>query len=287
MTQTPTRRRLLQAVGVATAVSLAGCSSGNDGANSTETTSKQGTGEATTTGGTTGRGTTGRGTTTDDGTANQTTEADQTTETTTGTEPPEGGGDVQFSTNGGATVQGTLLGEGSCGVVFAHGAGFDRKSWLPQARKIAEQGYTCLTIDLNLDDRSTTAGYVLSAVRYLRQRVGVESVVLIGASAGANAVVRANAQAEQGTIDGTLALSPGKSAEAASRMQGWKLFVVSRGDKGRFVRTTKQMHENAPKPKRLETVGGSAHGQRVFDTSQDYAVRSLMSELLNTVCGGE
>lgn len=284
MTRTPTRRRLLQAVGAATAFSLAGCSS--DGSDETTTgTTEQGTtnGTATTGGATTGSGTTSDRTTseTTDRTTGGTTE-----ETSRGTNPPKGSGDVQFSTKAGATVQGTLLGDGACGVVFAHGVGFDRKSWLPQARSLAEQGYTCLTIDLNLDDRSTTPEYVLAAIRYLRQRVGMKNVVLIGASAGANAVVRANAQAKSGTIAGTLALSPGKSADSASGMQGWKLFVVSKGDKQRFVGTTKQMHENAPNPKRYEEISGSAHGQHVFEKNE-YAMRSLMKELLNTVCGGE
>ncbi|WP_266079215.1 alpha/beta hydrolase [Haladaptatus caseinilyticus] len=280
MTKTPTRRRILQAVGAATAVSLAGCSSSGDGA--TETTSEA-KNEPTTRGSTIEGGTTSRGTsTTDESTTSET----ETDETTGGTNPPKGGGDVKFRTNGGATVRGTLLGEGPCGVVFAHGVGFDRKSWLPQARKLAEEGYTCLTIDLNLDDRSTTPEYVLAAVRYLRRRVGVKNVVLIGASAGANAVVRANSRAGSGTIDGTLAISPGKATESASGMQGWKLFVVSRGDKDRFVRTTKQMHENAPSPKRFEKISGSAHGQHAFEEN-DYAMRSLMNELLNTVCGGE
>ncbi|WP_435155814.1 alpha/beta hydrolase [Haladaptatus sp. DFWS20] len=286
MTKTSTRRRILRTVGAATAVSLAGCSSSGD---ETTTGTTGGTKNETTTadGSTAGTGTTSDGTTSETGTTDEATTGEETDGTTTGgTEPPKGGGDVRFSTKSGATVQGTLLGDGTCGVVFAHGVGFDRRSWLPQARSLAEQGYTCLTIDLILDDRTTTVGYVLAAIRYLRQRVGVKNVVLIGASAGANAVVRANAQAKSGTIDGTLALSPGKSADSASGMQGWKLFVVSKGDKQRFVQTTKQMHENAPNPKRYEEISGSAHGQHAFEEN-DYAMQSLMNELLNTVCGGE
>ncbi|WP_227374993.1 alpha/beta hydrolase [Haladaptatus halobius] len=289
MTRTPTRRRVLRAAGIATTTTLAGCSFiGGD-----ETTTDAGTtGGRTSTDGTTSSGATGttdgtNGTTSEtsneatDGTAETT---DTTTETTGGTAPPEGGGDVQFATSGGATVQGTLLGDGSCGVVFAHGVGFGRKSWLPEARKLAEKGYACLTIDLNLDDRSTTPDYVLAASRYLRKRVGTERVVLIGASAGANAVVRANARAKQGTIHGTLALSPGKAVDSASAMQGWKLFVVSKGDDERFVRTTKRMYRNASRPKRHETLGGSAHGQHVFETNRN-AMWSLMNALLGTVCG--
>ncbi|WP_458207276.1 alpha/beta hydrolase [Haladaptatus sp. NG-SE-30] len=281
MSRTPTRRRLLHTIGTAATIGLAGCSSlGGD----KTTTDTEATGTGTTDAETTGGGTTSKKTTsTSETTGTGETSSETTESTTTGTAPPKGG-DVQFSTSGGATVQGTLLGDGSCGVVFAHGAGFDRKSWLPQVRRLAEREYTCLTIDLNLDDRSTTPEYVLAAVRYLRKRVGVKKVMLVGASAGANAVVRANAQAKKGTIDGTLALSPGKSADAASQMHGWKLFIVSSGDDDRFVQTTKQMYQNAPKPKRQEIFGGSAHGQHVFESNPDM-IRSAMNSLLVTVCG--
>ncbi|EFW93673.1 hypothetical protein ZOD2009_00980 [Haladaptatus paucihalophilus DX253] len=282
MTRTPTRRRLLHAVGVAATATLAGCSStGDDEPTGTETT----TGSGTTTGGGTTTGTTTADGTTDAGeTTTETTTGDETTtnETTTGTAPPADGGDVQFVTEGGATVRGTLLGDGECGVVFAHGKGFDRKSWLPQAKRLAEDGHTCLPIDLNLDGDAAPE-YVLAAVRYLRRRVGVESVLLVGAGAGASAVVRANAQAKSGTVDGTLVVSPEAGVDSAAEMQGWKLFVVSRGDE-KSVQTTKRMRDAASNPKRLETVDGSAHGQRVFESSSD-AMWSMMNGLLRTVCG--
>lgn len=292
MTRTPTRRRLLHAVGVAATATLAGCSSiGDNEPTGTETTTETGT---TTGGGTTDgtvtKSTQADGTTTADGTTDagetttETTTGDGTTtnETTTGTAPPADGGDVQFVTEGGATVRGTLLGDGECGIVFAHGKGFDRKSWLSQAKRLAEDGHTCLPIDLNLDGDAAPE-YVLAAVRYLRRRVGVGSVVLVGAGAGADAVVRANARAKSGTVDGTLVVSPEAGVDSAAEMQGWKLFVVSRGDE-KSAQTAKRMHDAASNPKRLETVDGSAHGQRVFESGSD-AMWSMMNGLLRTVCG--
>jgi hypothetical protein len=151
-------------------------------------------------------------------------------------------------------------------------------------KNFAGKGYTCLAIDLNLNNRGTTPDYVLAAVRYLRQQVGVENVILVGAGAGANAVVRANAQAGSGTIDGTLALAPGEGADVAGRMQGWKLFVVSSGDETKYIQTTKQMHQNASNPKRYERVTGGAHGQQVFEANKN-EIRSLLGGLLSTVCG--
>ncbi len=299
MSETPTRRRLLRAVGATATVTLAGCSSNGekgttsagttDGGQTTGTT-KTGTGATTTGAGTETTANTdtatGTNTSTTEGTTAETTTEGTGTETTTttnGTAPPKGGGDVQFAAGSGATVHGTLLGNGDCSIVFAHDVGFDRKDWLPEAKKLVDRGYTCLLIDLNLEDRSTTAGYVLAASRYLRQRVGVKNVVLVGAGAGANAVVRANARAKSGTIAGTFAFSPGKGVDSATAMQGWKLFVASEGD-DEYVQKTKKMYEAASDPKRFETIGGSAHGQRAFEENED-ATGSLMNSLLMTVCG--
>ncbi|MCO8242650.1 MULTISPECIES: alpha/beta hydrolase [unclassified Haladaptatus] len=288
MSETPTRRRLLRAVGVAATATLAGCSSGgkkestSTGTPDGKRTTKAGAGTGTTE---TGSGTeTSTSSATDEETTSETTTQETGEETTTGTAPPEGGGDVQFTTQSGATVHGTLVGDGSCGIVFAHDNGFDRKDWLPEAKELANKGYTCLPIGLNLDDTSTAPGYVLAASRYLRKRVGVKNVVLVGAGAGADAVVRANARAKSGTIAGTLALAPGSGVDSAGEMQGWKLFVVAKGDDRQYVQTTKKMQKAASNPKRYQTVNGSAHGQHVFEENEN-AMMSMVNSLLMTVCG--
>jgi hypothetical protein len=287
MTGTPTRRRLLRAVGVAATAALAGCSSSGD-----DETSSAGTTDSTQTTGTTvgststGTGTDGATETTASGTTETETTTDETTTTdgtTTETPPPKDGGDVKFATESGATVQGTLLGNGECGLIFAHDAGFDRKSWLPMAKRFAENGNTCLTIDVKLSSDAAPE-YVLAGVRYMRQRVGVKHVLIVGAGAGANAVIRANARAESGTVDGTFALSPEEGEDVAAEMQGWKLFAVSQGDDDKYVQTAKRMEEAAANPARLEQISGSEHGQAVVESSPE-ETWSIMNGLLRTVCG--
>ncbi|MGA9400592.1 MAG: alpha/beta hydrolase, partial [Haladaptatus sp.] len=161
--------------------------------------------------------------------------------------------------------------------------GFDRKDWLPEAKELANRGYPCLLIDLNLDDPSTAPEYALAASQYFRKQVGVKNVVLVGAGAGADAVVRANARAKSGTIAGTLALAPGSGVDSAGEMQGWKLFVVAKGDDRQYVQTTKKMQKAASNPKRYQTVDGSAHGQHVFEENEN-AMMSMVNSLLMTVC---
>jgi hypothetical protein len=283
MTEAPTHRRLLHAVGVAATVTLAGCSSSGDD----ETSSAEPSDGTRTTGTAVGSTSTGTGpdeTTDTETNVNETTTAETKTDrTTTETPPPEGGGDVRFTTESGAAVRGTLLDDGECGLVFAHDVGFDRKSWLPMAKRFAENGNTCLTIDMRLKG-NTAPEYVLAAIRYLRERVGVEHVLVVGAGAGANAVIRANTQAESGTVDRTFALSPEGGEDIAAEMQGWKLFVVSQGDDEEYVRTAKQMEEAAENPARLDQVSGSEHGQAVVESNPE-ETWSIMNSLLRTVCG--
>ncbi|WP_137286614.1 lipase family protein [Halorussus salinisoli] len=264
----PTRRHLLRLAGIASVLGLAGCTGSTDDTEQETTSTEAGGTEADP--GTTG----GMDTETDD------TEPDASETTRAASEPRE----VEFATRAGTAVRGTLLGDGSCGVVFAHGVGFDRADWRPQSERLAADGRVALGIDLNLDDRSTTPEYVLAAVRYLREQVGVDDVVLVGASAGANAVVRANAAATDETIDGTMGISAGRAAEAATEVQGRSLFVVSEGDSDRFVQTTEEMAENAPEPTALEVLPGEAHGQDVFETDQGDELVGLIREFVRTVC---
>lgn len=208
-------------------------------------------------------------------TEKSTTDASETSPT-----EPSSGERVTFESAGSGRVVGTLFGSGECGVVFAHGAVFDKESWYPQARAItAETGAITLPIDLT----DTPAEDVLGAVRYVREEHNVKRVVLIGGSAGGRAILEANANADPGTIDGTLALAPAGGSTHVPNLQGRLLFVVSEGDGGADAVST--MHERAPQPKRLVTLPGNAHAQHIFDTDQGERLLSVMIEFVDEACG--
>lgn len=191
---------------------------------------------------------------------------------------------VEFRSTTDTALTGTLYGGGDVGVVLVPQINLDRESWEPQATELANQGHLALAIDEDPDDRAASA---LGAARYLRETVGVSRVVLVGASSGGEAVVRANARAatsgEHDPVDGTVALSPGGGAEVADRLGGRKLFVVSEGDEDRFVRVTRDLHAGAPDPKTLATYDGSAHGQAIFETSHGTELRSRLFGLVESV----
>ena len=190
--------------------------------------------------------------------------------------------DVTFESTAGTTVEGTIYGEGGCGVVLTPQINLDRESWTEQARQLADDGYLALAIDEDEDNRPES---VLGAVDYLMGERETERIVLIGASSGGEASVVANARAETDAVTGIVAISPGGGTERASDLQGRKLFVVAEDDDERFVRTTEELHEQASDPKELRIYSGSEHGQDLFETEHGEDLLEGIVTLVEEACG--
>ncbi|MFC6962215.1 alpha/beta hydrolase family protein [Halocatena marina] len=260
---------------------LAGCTSDEAG-NPDQT---EGAGNGTTT-----SSNTEQPTATTDSTATATaTQTESATEepTSTATEKEESGKGkaVSFASDDGRTVEGTLYGSGSCAVVFAHGVGFKRSAWEPQALEVANGGHAALTVSLNHDNETGAVKTLVGAVNYLREKQSAKTVVVVGSSAGANAAVKANT-VSGANIDGSVIIAPGRAAEYAPDLSGDLLFVVGEGDERQYVGTTDAMHQAAPKPKRLEKLSTDKHGQEIFDTNQGSKLTQLITEFTDTTCSG-
>jgi pimeloyl-ACP methyl ester carboxylesterase len=212
----------------------------------------------------------------------RTEENDGETVVSTGTTASETPTTVRFQSAVGTQVVGTRYGLGDCGVVLVPQINLDRESWDPQATALAARGYIALAID---EDPTNRAASVTGAVRYLSENVGVSHIVLVGASSGGEAVVRATARAGEGEIQGLVTLSAGGGADVAEKLQGRKLFVVSKADDERFVRIAKQLYQNAPEPKDLKLYSGSAHGQQIFETHGE-DLRQRLFEVVEHACSG-
>lgn len=277
------RRRTLKLLGgLAVTGSLAGCTREKEPSNPTPTSTAGGTSTQSTPAETTTTTTT-TSTETPTATATQT-ETSTPTATSTPTETNASKGKtVSFKSSGGRTVKGTLYGSGSCAVVFAPGADHEQASWASQANTIAKAGHTALTVSLNHDKSAGMSKTLVGAVSYLREEQSAKTVVLVGSSAGANAVVQANTVA--GTnIDGSVIIAPGRGLGYAPELSGRLLFVVGQGDKEQYVRTTEAMHKRASKPKRLVTLPTDKHGQDIFNTKQGSKLTDLIAEFATTVC---
>ena len=148
---------------------------------------------------------------------------------------------VRVPAASGDSLDADLYGSGTRAVVLAHGGRYDRGSWRPQAEAIAETGFRVLAFDFRasvasragrqtacLYDAACLAADVLSAVRYLRL-IGADEVSVIGASLGGGAAAQAATVAESGEIERIVLLAH-MPIDAPEKMQGRKLFIVSRGD---------------------------------------------------------
>lgn len=253
----PSRRRFVCGTSALTLGLLAGCTGNTDGSTSTSTSSGQPTTE----------GTSGDGTTTAD-------TADDAT--TTRLPAPR---DVSFEASTGTTLQGTLYGSGSCGVVLVPQVNLDRESWKPQASRLADHGALVLAID---EGEEKAAG-VSGAVNYLRSEQDVDDVVLVGASTGGEAVVTAAAQLSEAPA-GVVTLSAAGGVTHAADLSGQKLFVVGTRDEDRFVDTARSLHEQAPSPAELLTYDLPTHGQRFFDSPVGDDVLDRIVSLTSAAC---
>lgn len=205
-----------------------------------------------------------------------------TTPTTTGTPTQDRTERVQFQSTANTQVTGTVYGPAgsACGIVLVPQINRDRESWRDQAENLAGMGHIALPIDEDPDNRAESA---LGALSYLRETEGVDRVLLVGASSGGEAVVRANARAESGSVQGLVTLSAAGGTEVAGELQGRKLFVATEND-GKFTQIARDLHADAPDPKARKIYSGSAHGQGIFETKHGGDLADRLFGLVEDVC---
>ncbi len=160
-------------------------------------------------------------------------------------------------------------GDGSYGVVLAHGASYKAASWEEQATAMAEQGMTVIAVE----DISPDA--IEAAVRQLHDD-GIEDVALVGGSAGADAILRLSTT-EPNLADQLILLSPNTVVDGLGEQP--KLFIVSEDEP--VAEVSNQLAESAPGADNdVVLLPGSAHAQGIFASDQgDRAMTLLLSRL--------
>jgi dienelactone hydrolase len=179
------------------------------------------------------------------------------------------------------------------GIVLAHGGSFDRASWRKQAQVLVDKGFVVLAISFrgdrknpdgspgSLGETPDNATDVLAAVDYLHGW-GVKEVSAIGASMGGDAVGEADARSPSGKMD-RIVLLGSSGGDFPKKLTGRKLFLVAREDSsedGPRLPEISRHYAEAPNPKKLVVLDGSAHAQFLFDTNQGPRV---MQEILQFV----
>lgn len=192
--------------------------------------------------------------------------------------------DVSFATADGGTIDSDVYGTGTRGVVFAHGAIFNKQSWAPLAMRVAALGYRAMAIDFRGYGKSTagTDAYgldqdVLAAVRWMHKH-GVQSVSLVGGSMGGGAVAQAATEVESGQIDKLILLSPVPIDHPERIKAGSILYIASRGEN--LATRVHEQFARAPQPKQLVLLDGSAHAQNIFATDQAQHLSDVIVQFL-------
>jgi len=180
--------------------------------------------------------------------------------------------DVSFPTADGGSVDADLYGTGTRGVVFAHGAIFNKQSWRPLAQRLAAHGFRALAIDFRGygasrpgSDPNALDQDVIAAVKWLHAQ-GVESVSVVGGSMGGGASGQAATELPPGAIDKLVLLSPMPIDDPQDLKAASILYIASRDES--LAPTVRAQYARAPKPKKLVLLDGSAHAQNIFATSQ-------------------
>lgn len=187
---------------------------------------------------------------------------------------------VSFSADDGGQVCADLYGNGTRGVVLAHGGKLNKESWKAQAAALVKDGFRVLAIDFRGFGCSSGPGQadsdsapyqkdVLAAVHYLKLH-GVESVSVIGGSFGGSAAGDASIESAPGVIEGVVFLGAAPTLPA-EKLKSRSLFIVARDDRnsaGLRLPGIRAQYERAPQPKELIVLEGSAHAQFLFTTAQ-------------------
>lgn len=191
---------------------------------------------------------------------------------------------VTFTTSDGVNLQGTLYGSGTTAVILSTMGAQRQETWAPFAREIAARGYLVLTYNFRYwvsdtkmqDDLRDKAAEDLRAAVALARGQGAKQIVLVGASLGALASIKAAGDSQPAAVVvmaapfGPFPALPSLQVDATDlqAIAAPKLFINTEHDEGGFTESTRKMFEVAPDPKELHLYPGKAHGTDLFATDQ-------------------
>jgi pimeloyl-ACP methyl ester carboxylesterase len=199
---------------------------------------------------------------------------------------------VSFPTSDGGLIHADVYGAGARAVVLAHGGRLNKESWREQAGVLVTAGFRVLAFDFRGIGQSRGPGQsdletaplqldVLAAIDYLR-RTGAASVDVIGASMGGSAAADASIASPPGLIHRLVLLGAAPDGPAG-QLKCPTLFIVARDDAsgdGPRLPGIRAKFAQAPQPKRLVIVEGSAHAQFLFRTDQGARVLKEIMDFL-------
>ena len=181
---------------------------------------------------------------------------------------------LRYRASDGVRLVGLELGRGPRGVVLAHGYGGNFCEWVGTARRLSRAGYRVLAFDVRNHGSSASVSQearyridrdVASSAALLRRR-GARTIVLMGSSMGASAVI-AGAAVTSPRVDGVISLSSPATfvlldvEASARRVTSPTIFVAGEFDRD-FAADARKLYDASPAAdKRLIIVRDSGeHG---------------------------
>jgi pimeloyl-ACP methyl ester carboxylesterase len=207
----------------------------------------------------------------------------------------EGSTPVSFESADGVRLEGRQFGPASAsvGVVLSHMLPADQRSWYPLADALGNRGYIALTYDFRgycpggdggcsqgAKDVGAVVQDLAGAVEFVRE-LGVQEIVLIGASMGGTASL-AYAASEPAGIAAVVAVSAPSSIGGISVgpatiecILGAKLFIAGLDD-GNAAADAEAFYNAGPPPKRVEILTTGDHGTEIFEGAQGSRAQNLV-----------
>ncbi len=163
---------------------------------------------------------------------------------------------------------------GPGGIVLVHGAIYDAASWEPQATVIAAAGLSVIAVE------NASASAVAEATTYLRDELDVETVTLVGASAGGSAALSALADDPELADRLVLLSATGKASELGTYP---KLLVASEGE-GLADRMNAMAGDAPGTENGVLIIPGDAHAQAIFKTGEGDRLLAALIRFASTGC---
>lgn len=191
------------------------------------------------------------------------------------------GTDVTFTAADGVPLKGRAFGSGRTAVILSNMGDNDPGPWERFAPELAAKGYAVVTYSFRYPLRTTsfTAAMAASTVPDLEGAIafvrggGATSVVLVGASLGADttAKVAGSARADAVVIIAgeleVVGYDFAVTSKELASMTAPKLFVASKDDTNTPYAESQRLFERVPQPKEFVTYAGGVHGVGLFATS--------------------
>lgn len=184
---------------------------------------------------------------------------------------------------GGGRLTGTWFGQGTTGVLLAHGKRYDQTSWHAVAEEVASEGVCALTIDFRGygDSVGPTDPYayhedIRVAAADMRAR-GCSRVWAVGGSMGARAALQAVLAGAP--LDALFLLSPAVSEEEgkqwAGSMPALPTWVLA-SEREAFVAGARALAAHLPAPTAFFLFPGEDHGQGLLAGAHGRRVHALL-----------